>query len=488
MIKNMIRRLMLFVSLIVFLTSSVGSTYGFVVTKTDSIVNIFTPFETVINNLIITKTVEHPYGDDYLIPDSVSFDFRIDLGASYANTVLATSSGEITADADGSAVVSVKPSKPLSVYGLDKDVKVTVTELNGEGGGFTAKDRITVREGVIPADGNLKLDFVNVYSPAAVSPDISVVGQKILSGREWQDGDLFNFVLEMDVDGEWITLGSRSTAYDGSDPDFDRFDFTDVISSLSFDKVGHYSFRITELNEGLMGIGYDESVNSFDIIVTDADMDGSLEISSIKGSGNTKVTESDGSYEVSVVFNNTFTPVTVDPNAAELAVTVNKTVKNTGSGSIGPAGFEFVLENTASGEKLTLNTNSDGKAVFKLGFTAEDIGKTLRYKLYETDKGSKGVTYDKKVYDIGITVSSDGGGNPVISVKVDGIAAESVVCGFENVYSGTALSPGSNSGAPGGAPQTGDAKLGVWMALMAVSASVCIILVLTDRRSRSRAR
>ncbi len=489
MIRNIIRRLMLLVSLIVFFTSSVGTTYGFVVTRTDSIVNIFTPFERAVNKLIITKAVEHPYGDEYVIPDTVAFDFRIDLGAAYANTTVSTGSGEIVTDANGSAVVSIKPFAPLSLYGLDAGTTVTVTDLQKEGSGFFAKDGVAVQTAVVTSDGNVNLDFVNVYSPAAVVPDnVGVVGRKILSGREWQSGDVFTFVLEQNVGGEWITLGTRSTVYDPSNPDFDKFDFTDIISCLSFDAPGVYSFRMTEQNDGLDGIDYDESVNTFDISVTDFDMDGKLEINTVKGSQNVTASQSNGAYSLSVVFNNTFVPAVVDPDTIEVAVTVNKTVKNTGSGSIGPEGFEFILENTASGEKLAMNTNSAGKAVFKLPFTADDAGKIFSYKLYETDGGKAGVTYDKDVYDITVTVSLDGDGNPTAQVSVNGMPTLDASFGFENVYNGSAPVKPSPSTPPGGAPQTGDARFAFWIAMMIISASACILLTAADRRSRAKIR
>ena len=489
MIRTIFRRIMLLVSLIVFFTSSVGTTYGFVVTRTDSIVNIFTPFERAVNKLIITKAVEHPYGDEYVIPDSLAFDFRIDFGASYANTSVDTGSGEIVTDANGSAVVSIKPFAPLSLYGLDAGMTVTVTELQKDGSGFTAKDGVSTQTAVVTADGNVNLDFVNVYSPAALVPDnVGVVGRKILCGREWQSGDVFTFILEQNVGGEWITLGTKSTVYDPSDPEFDKFDFTDIISSLSFDSPGVYSFRMTEQNDGIDGIDYDESVNSFDISVTDFDMDGKLEINTVKGSQNVTVSQSDGRYAVSAVFNNTFVPTVVDPGTTEVSVTVNKTVKNTGSGSIGPGGFEFILENTASGEKLAMNTNSAGKAVFKLPFTADDAGKSFSYKLYETDGGKAGVTYDKDVYDITVTVSLDSDGNTAAQVSVNGMPVFDATADFENVYNGSTPVKPTPSGPSGGAPQTGDARITFWLAMMIVSASACILLTAADRRSRAKIR
>ena len=99
LLKNKIfRRLALLVSMIVLLTSTVNTTFGFIVTKTDSLINTFVPFDNIISNLLISKNVEHPFGDEYVIPDNIAFDFKIDFGSLYANTTIKTTTGDIVAD------------------------------------------------------------------------------------------------------------------------------------------------------------------------------------------------------------------------------------------------------------------------------------------------------------------------------------------------------------------------------------------------------
>lgn len=180
---------------------------------------------------------------------------------------------------------------------------------------------------------------------------------------------------------------------------------------------------------------------------------------------------------------NTFTPPESDdsgfvppvPDTEDIVVNiaVEKTVKNTSTASISPEGFEFVLENTASGEKITLKTAANGKALFTLLFIAEDAGKTFTYKLSETDKGMKGVTYDKKVYDIHIAVTLDEDNKLVASVTVDGKTVTNAVAKFENTYYGE--KPGS--------PQTGDnSNIAFWFLMMLVSGTACIVLMVLDRR------
>lgn len=170
---------------------------------------------------------------------------------------------------------------------------------------------------------------------------------------------------------------------------------------------------------------------------------------------------------------NTFIPAVPGHEDIAVSIEVNKIVKNTGTASISPEGFEFVLENTASGEKITLKTAANGKSLLTLPFTAEDAGKNFTYKLSEIDTGMQGVTYDQKVYDIYIAVTFDEDNKLVANVTVDGKAVTNAVAKFENTYYGE--KPGS--------PQTGDnSNTAFWFLMMLVSGTACIVLMVLDRR------
>lgn len=483
MLKNkMFRRLALLVSLIVLLTSTVNTTFGFIVTKTDSLINTFVPFDSIISNLLISKNVEHPFGDEYVIPNNIAFDFKVDFGSIYANTTIKTTNGDITADKNGSIQISVKPGESFAVEGIDAGTKVTVTEIQKDGSGFTVKDSAATMEGIVAEDGSLKFEYVNIYTPASVQPvNVSVVGTKILEGREWQEGDSFSFKLEQEhTDSSCSLISTKTVVYDAENTSFNQFDFSDALHTLDFDKVGIYTFRITEVVGKLENVDYDKSVNKFAIKVTDVDMDGKLEVSTVTATQNAKVTEADGKYKVNITFNNTFIPVVSEPNDIAVNISVNKTVKNTGASSIGPDGFEFVLENTVSGEKQAVKSDKKGNAVFTLPFTVADVGKTYTYKLFETNDGMTGVTYDTKVYDISIAITLSGDNKLVSTITMDGKAVNDVVARFENTYYTDHTT----------APPTGDnSNITFWFIMMIISGTVCIVLVLLDKRyTRSKAK
>ena len=481
MIKNKIfRRFALLVSLIMLLTSTVNTTFGFIVTKTDSLVNTFVPFESVISNLLISKSVEHPFGDEYVIPGDIAFDFKVDFGSLYANTAITTTAGDMVADENGSILISVKPRKTFAVEGVDAGTKVTVTEIQKSGSGFAVKDGAATMEGIVAEDGSLQFHYVNVYAPASVSPaNVFVSGSKILEGRDWREGDFFSFTLEQkQSDATWAQLSTETVTYSADDADFNQFDFSDSIQALTFDKVGTYNFRMTEVVGNLENVDYDKSVNTFAIGVTDVDMDGKLEINTVTAAQNAKVNETDGKYNVPVTFNNTFDPPAVpDPDPITVRIDIDKKVNNVGELTHGLAGFEFVLENTATSEKIATTSDDKGRSAFTLTFDKADISKTHTYKLSETNQGLAGMTYDADVHEITVSVSLNTNNELVATLTMDGQSVEALSAAFENTYD--VKKPDS--------PATGDRiNLTFWFIMMIVSGSVSIFLVITDIKYRTK--
>ncbi len=168
---------------------------------------------------------------------------------------------------------------------------------------------------------------------------------------------------------------------------------------------------------------------------------------------------------------NTFVPDIINSDDITVSVRVNKTVKNTGVSSISPAGFEFVLENTASGEKLALKSDENGNAIFTLPFTEADAGKTYTYKLYETNDGMSGVTYDTKVYHISIAITSNNDNKLVSAITLDGKSVNDVIARFENTYyTDHTISP----------PTADNNDIIFWLIVMISTAS--IVLVLLEKR------
>ena len=476
--KKIVRQLILVVSLIIMLVSTVNFTFGYIVTKTDSAINTFPPLEIRKNDVILNKSVEHPFGNDYVIPAEIAFDFQVNLGQLYANTTIKTSSGNIISDEKGTISVSLKPNESFTLQNIDVGTKVTVAEKQEDGSGFNVKDGNVIKEATVTEDGSLTIDYVNIYTPAAVTPDnVKIVGVKNIRGRDWQSGDMFSFNLEQRIDGDsWRSLGTKSISYDRANASFNKFDFNDVIQALEFDAVGVYDFRVSEAAGNIPNVSFDTTVYNFSISVTDVNMDGKLEIGRVWSENSSIVKYADGVYTVDVEFNNIYTSVEPDQDTTNVFITVDKIVKNVGKYSVGRAGFEFVLVNDVTGERLVMNSNSDGKAIFSLLFGMGDAGKTYSYTLTETNKGMEGMTYDTSVYRISVSITLDENSKPVAAVTVNGEAVTDAVARFENIYNGELEAP----------PTGTDSKALIYVIIMAFSAICCTSIICTERKRRNR--
>ncbi len=474
---KIIRKLALFFSMIMLITSTVNTTYCFIVTSTAPNVNVFIPEDKTTGRLTLYKTVEHPYGTYYNIPANISFDFIIELGAGYANTTLDTNYGVMTTDDTGSLNVSLQPDSALTIDGLLAGTRVKITEQATAFTGFDISDGISTKEVIIAADNNTFVEFINTYTPESTWPDnVTVTGTKVLEGRDWQEGDSFTFLLEWYDGWSWNDLGTRTVTYNPDNANFNKFDFTELLQSVTFDTTGSYAFRMTEIAGELDNMNYDTTVNYFYIDVADDYMDGYLYIDNVDSSQNAVTLKSGSNYNVEVTFNNTFTAPDIPvPDDIALAITAHKTIINTGKKSIGPDGFEFILENIVTGERMAINSDVNGNAIFTLPFTADDIDKTYVYQLTETNDGRIDIIYDTRIYDIQVTITLDENNTLIPVIVMNGSHTDSCVAEFTNTYD------------PSVVPSTGDnSKLAFWLVLMLISGTTCITLAIFDIRDKSK--
>ncbi len=344
--------------MLIALPVTVQSTLAYIVTQSEPAINTFKPFDSIEGGLIIHKTIDHPYGPTYTIPDHIAFDFEVQLGDYYAGYTVKTSAGDVTADENGSLRVSVKPDVLFGIEGIDEDMQVTVTELS-TGAGFSPGGEISQNAVISPKDF-VTLEFVNVYSPAPVSPDLSITGEKQLSGRDWQSGDVFSFTLDrMNADtGEWEILGTREAAFAEDSEEFSRFDFSEFIGEQSYTTIGKYSYRVCEIAGNLPDMIYDDTEYGFDVTVSDDDMDGALEIAEICLDDQPLTADENGAYSMELSFTNVFAPesTTTDTTTSTAVTTTTPQTTTTGKQST------TTPHTTTSGKKsTTTQTTTSGK-------------------------------------------------------------------------------------------------------------------------------
>lgn len=463
---KILRRVALLVSLLMLVTSTVNTTYGFIVTKTVSLVNIFTPFDSAMSDLVIHKEVEHPFGAGYAVPDNENtvFDFKVELGRLYANTRIKTENGVITADATGALTVSVKANHSIGIIGIDAGTAVTVTEVSNRNGFAVSGD--AVQTVTIPEDGRAQLTFTNVYTPQGTNgATVDVEGTKNLEGRDWQTEDVFTVVLEQKKDDVWTRLGGQQISGVSK-----TFDLSALMDGVSFDKIGEYEFCVREEIGDLADIDYDEEPKFFTVVVTDADMDGKLEVGAVQAGSGTSTNKDGDRFTVTALLSNVYVKPT------DVKVDIQKTVKNVGNKTIGPEGFAFVLENTRTQERTQMVTDTNGQTSINLHYGLADVGKIFNYTVAETKGETKGVTYDERVYRIEVRVARVG--NEIrATALVDDVAVEECLLAFENTYDGdTAVTP----------PTGDNPNLPFWIVMMVLSGTASIVLILFDRRDRKK--
>jgi len=129
-------------SLIVILTTTIGATFCYLMAETELFMNVFKPFLNPYGNLKIEKYVEHPFGEEYVIPEGLSFDFEVDLGKESAGHEFDSSLGKrVKADSNGVLKLEVKAGIPVTIKDIPADAEVKVTEIQNKEGFEVKGDR-----------------------------------------------------------------------------------------------------------------------------------------------------------------------------------------------------------------------------------------------------------------------------------------------------------------------------------------------------------
>jgi len=306
---------------------------------------------------------------------------------------------------------------------------ITITVSDNRLGQLVASVALDGNDKTFEADGKTvkALSFRNTYSAAEevvtlggnkvlenVTPGIAAGTTINLTGNE------FIFKLEAVTNGAPMPAGTGNVVKNAAGGAF-RF------GQITFNAQGEYKYTITEISDPAKGyITYAQPV-SVTIKVTDADMDGKLETAVTYGSANSlSVTNRYKAEATKLAFTGTKKVDTRNPRAGEfefMLISVN--------GAPMPELVDTVyVKNDASGKVLFPEITY--KAVGEYKYTIQEV---------RAPDGYKGVTYDKAVYDITVTVSDNGEGKLLAvakSVKRGETADSDVV--FFNKYQAAPIS------------------------------------------------
>ena len=282
--------------------------------------------------------------------------------------------------------------------------------------------------------------FRNSYTPTPVNVPAEdfASGTKTLTGRDMLPNETFGFVLLPGNDATQSAIANgavRLTSTDavalrGTNGQAVNFSFGDA----TFTKPGTYTFMVRENSwnsqripdDGTQGMTFDRHTATIVVTVTD----------------NNGVLAATRTVENSLDFTNRYT-AEGDYTGLVLSKTLNGRDMGQGEFTFHIAGTNDAAAALLGGDGTRTFVNSEPRAagvayeatlLTDLHFTQDDAGKTFTFDVFENvpSVGAPGMTYDKTIHSVVVSVASDNAGALVIATTVDGAAGNKV--SFTNAY------------------------------------------------------
>lgn len=395
-------------------------------------------------SLVISKQITHPFTT---APDSINnhiFKFDVildDGGAAYPDTVVEAYYSNDTDNKFNIPVVNnvlsnieLKGNQSI-VIAVKSGWKAVVTEdASAMPEGFALSDvRVLNNITEVSTTQNVVYVFTNNYAPAEVSPNVTINASKNFTGRPWNN-DNFTFVLYRydPHTASQIEIARETINQNG---DFGSV-LTAALKNEKYTHVGTYQYSIKEIvPTELKGITFDSVSRDFQIIVTDNDTDGKLEIGGVENLNLTSVTSVASGF---VVTANQFVNTYKADGIAEIIFEINKKVSSSGNGNYGPEGFEFGLYDKQGNLVSPLySTNAEGKAQFTFTYNADNVSynndKVIEYIIKETDTQIPGMIYAADI-PVKVTVKDNLDGTISASADIGNANNDVVTVDVTNYY------------------------------------------------------
>ena len=282
--------------------------------------------------------------------------------------------------------------------------------------------------------------FRNSYTPESVivpAKDFAA-GTKTLTGRDMLPDETFGFELRSGDDATQSAIESgvvkltntKDVARGGTNGQAVGFSFGDA----TFTKPGTYTFMVHEnlwnsqeiSADGTQGMTFDRHTATIVMTVTD----------------NNGVLAATRTVENSLGFTNRYT-AEGDYAGLILSKTLNGRDMDRGEFTFHIAGTNDAAAVLLGGDGTRTFVNSEPRAagvayeatlLTDLHFTQDDAGKTFTFDVFENvpSIGAPGMTYDKTMHSVAISVASDNAGALAVTTTVDGAAGNKV--SFTNTY------------------------------------------------------
>ena len=333
-------------------------------------------------------------------------------------------------------------SKGVTYSDAKYTIETTITD-NGDG---TLKAE-HVLKGTEPAE------FKNTYSVTPLDAELDFDLSKVISGRDWTDGDEFSFT---------ITAPEGAPLPDPATVTVSKKDAKDGIAAIKFGKIhyaaaGTYKYEIRENAGSTVGMTYDAHVATAEVTVTE-DSDGNLTANVTKKENgrftNTYRTELDYAAAGGLKLSKTLCGRPMTEGQFTFTVTPADDDSARALGLL-PGANNFESPATIEGTVGLI----DILAGHEVKFTQADAGKTFKYTVAEKNDGQPGYTYDDAVRTVTIAIVDDTAGTLTATTTVSGgpegthetvhksgeNKVEKALVPFHNSYSATTNTPGGTA-------------------------------------------
>ena len=333
-------------------------------------------------------------------------------------------------------------SKGITYSDAKYTIETTITD-NGDG---TLKAEHVLKDATAAT-------FKNTYSVAPLDAELDFDLGKVISGRDWTDGDEFSFT---------ITAPEDAPLPDPATVTVSKKDAKDGIAAIKFGKIhyaaaGTYKYEIRENAGSTVGMTYDAHVATAEVTVTE-DSDGNLTANVTKKENgrftNTYRTELDYAAAGGLKLSKTLYGRPMTEGQFTFTVTPADDDSARALGLL-PGANNFESPATIEGTVGQI----DILAGHEVKFTQADAGKTFKYTVAEKNDGQPGYTYDDAARTVTIAIADDTAGTLTATTTVSGgpegthetvhksgeNKVEKALVPFHNSYSATTNTPGGTA-------------------------------------------
>ena len=313
------------------------------------------------------------------------------------------------------------------------------------------------------ADGTLKAEhvlkdataatFKNTYSVAPLDAELDFDLSKVISGRDWTDGDEFSFTITAPEDAPLPNPATVTVS---------KHDAKDGIAAIKFGKIhyaaaGTYKYEIRENAGSTVGMTYDAHVATAEVTVTE-NGDGSLTANVTKKENgrftNTYRTELNYTAAGGLWLSKYLDGRPMTEGQFTFIVTPADDASARALGLL-PGANSFKSPAAAEATVGLIDILAGHKVIF----TQADAGKTFTYTVAEKNDGQPGYTYDDAVRTVTIAIADDTAGTLTATTTVSGgpegthetvhksgeNKVEKALVPFHNSYSATTNTPGGTA-------------------------------------------